>query len=613
MQAREKDRLTSFERVLLRFGRFKSSLSAIASLEEKFAPRNPSSPALGKNRDTTEPESPLPPPRIGDSQRLEHAPSPDPSVDDTVVLDQSAALGPGLPAPVTEYAPLSPPLGLKEMAGAHQRRLVEAPGDTLNDRYQILSCVGTGGVSAVYKALDWEAVKENDPEPFVAIKVLHRRFRAHEAWLAALEREADWCKHLVHPNIRRVYGVLRDGPAVYMMMEYLSGYSLSTKIRCKEFHGLPLAQATRIINAMGNALAFAHAHGVVHCDFKPANVFITDTDEVKLIDFGVARFFDRHGTAGSEATSPAAWDAVSPAYASPDILKQREPDTRDDVYALACTAYELLTGTHPFDYQSAADAERTGLSVALREGLTERQWKAIQHAMAFNRTARTHTATLFLREFNYSRRHAARAPVRAELAAALGLAVGTAYYLTSAPALIPRQAEPPALRTVSAHAGHPQPSETRPDTAGTLLPSAASPVTSSTVVPDRATATPADGGSTSTNLSTVEQTVAFERLYAKAQKQLATNRLTTPPGDNAWETLRGATRINASDPRLPIVRRALATRLMTIAQAKRQAGELRAALSIAEEGLRVLPTHTGLQTLRNALYSRTAPPRGTAR
>ena len=116
---------------------------------------------------------------------------------------------------------------------------------------------------------------------------------------------------------------------------------------------------------MANALAYAHERGFVHCDFKPANVFLTDTAEVKVIDFGIARVFQRPEEE-TEATvfDPGSLGALTPAYASPEMLEHREPDPRDDIYALGCITYELLTGKHPFDRVPALQARSASMKPA---------------------------------------------------------------------------------------------------------------------------------------------------------------------------------------------------------------------------------------------------------
>ena len=143
-----------------------------------------------------------------------------------------------------------------------------------------------------------------------------------------------------------------------MVMEYLNGQSLQDKMAAAGFSGLPLDEAYPVIRAMGKALAFAHESGIVHYDFKPSNIFITDDDQVKVIDFGIAKAVSEIKEV--EGAVPVA-TAITPTYASPEMLERRPPDPRDDIYAFACTTYELLTGSHPFGRKRATEARAMGL------------------------------------------------------------------------------------------------------------------------------------------------------------------------------------------------------------------------------------------------------------
>src|ERR1700674_1079191 len=277
---------------------------------------------------------------------------------------------------------------------------VKEVGDTLNGRFVLEECLGVGGMGTVYKALALRKLEASDRRPYIAIKVLNLQFRGNPKSLIALQREAKKAQALGHRNIVTVYDFDRDGPVVYLTMEYLSGKPLSRILRAPEFKGMPYAQALPIFTGMANALAYAHERGFVHCDFKPANVFLTHTAEVKVIDCGIARVFQRPGEE-AEATlfDPVSLGALTPAYASPEMLEHREPDPRDDIYALGCTTYELLTGRHPFDRVPATQARGSGLKPQRPDGLGPRQWRALRTSLAFDREARMPTVARFLQEF----------------------------------------------------------------------------------------------------------------------------------------------------------------------------------------------------------------------
>ncbi|QSN62891.1 serine/threonine-protein kinase [Caballeronia sp. M1242] len=317
---------------------------------------------------------------------------------------------------------------------------VKGVGDTLNNRFVLEECLGIGGMGTVYKALDLRKLEASDRRPYVAIKVLNLQFRGNPKSLIALQREARKAQQLAHRNIVTVYDFDRDNAIVYLTMEYLSGQPLSKMLRTPNYKGMPFEQVFPLFKGMATALAYAHERGFVHCDFKPANVFVTDASEVKVIDFGIARAIQRPEEE-SEATvfDPGSLGALTPAYASPEMLEHREPDPRDDIYALACITYELLTGKHPFDRVPATQAKSAGMKPQRPEQLGNKQWKALKAALAFEREARTPTVAQFLDEISEELPAASRSPkaMPARLptavigAVALALIGGAAYYVVA--------------------------------------------------------------------------------------------------------------------------------------------------------------------------------------
>ena len=293
-------------------------------------------------------------------------------------------------------------------------------GDTLNGRFVLEECIGFGGMGTVYKALDLRKLEASDRKPYIAIKVLNVQFGAHPQSLIALQREAKKAQTLAHPNIVTVYDFDRDGPMVYLTMEYLSGEPLSHLLRAADFGGMSVDKAMRIVNGIGRALAYAHERGFVHCDLKPANVFVTHRGDVKVIDFGIARVF-RQPEEDAEATvfDAGSLGGLTPAYASPEMIEHQVPDPRDDIYALACITYELLTGRHPFNRLSATQARNAGMKPQRPENLSHAQWRALRCALAFDRESRTPTVTRFLDDLGRQRR-----PVLYVALAGGGIAIG---------------------------------------------------------------------------------------------------------------------------------------------------------------------------------------------
>ncbi|MFM0737940.1 protein kinase [Paraburkholderia xenovorans] len=286
-------------------------------------------------------------------------------------------------------------------AGVPGHDQIKGTGDTLNNRFVLEECLGVGGMGTVYKALDLRKLEASDRKPYLAIKVLNVQFRGNPNSLVALQREARKAQVLAHRNIITVYDFDRDGPIVYLTMEYLSGKPLSQLLRTPGYQGMPVRAALPIVRGMCGALAYAHERGFVHCDFKPANVFLTINAEVKVIDFGIARVFQRPEEE-SDATvfDPGSLGALTPAYASPEMIEHREPDPRDDIYALGCITYELLTGHHPFDRLSATQARNADFKPQRPPNLDAKQWRALRAALSFDRTTRMPSVVRFIAEFD---------------------------------------------------------------------------------------------------------------------------------------------------------------------------------------------------------------------
>jgi formylglycine-generating enzyme required for sulfatase activity/predicted Ser/Thr protein kinase len=302
-------------------------------------------------------------------------------------------------------------------------------GAVLQGRFKLVELIGEGGMSRVYKAIDMRRVEAHSPNPYLAVKVLTIPVDHYFDSIKALDREADKLRSLTHPNIVRVIDVDRDGQTVFMTMEFLSGESLQRKLKPAKAATLSREQQRQIVASIAQALEFAHRTGIVHGDLKPGNVIIADSGDVKVIDFGIARFLAHP----KEADAPAPgkdWEAVralTPPYASPEMLENQEPDPRDDVYALACIAHEVLTGRHPFARASAVGARDSGAEVVPNAALNGAQFKAIVRGLRFERHNRTASAQAFLEEFSGKRPRKRQRLLVA--AAAAALIVPAAVYL----------------------------------------------------------------------------------------------------------------------------------------------------------------------------------------
>lgn len=210
--------------------------------------------------------------------------------------------------------------------------------EKIADRYTVIDTIGSGGVGTVFKAIDPLLNKE------VAVKVLQHNSDGTTA--ARLQREAMAAGKLNHPHICRIdnFGQTADG-SPYMVMEYLEGSDLSSKI--KSTGALDIADALEVARQVCGALSYAHNNGVVHRDLKPANVLLlntgSDTIFTKLLDFGVASLESRKGD-----LTEAGAIIGSPLYMSPEQIRGEEVSPSSDLYSFGCMLFEMLTGMPPF-------------------------------------------------------------------------------------------------------------------------------------------------------------------------------------------------------------------------------------------------------------------------
>jgi serine/threonine protein kinase len=273
-----------------------------------------------------------------------------------------------------------------------------APNRLLKGRFLVEAELGRGGMGVVYKALDKVRQESCDPQPYVALKVLNPSLGGNEMLRVALQRECKRCQGLRHPNIIAVYDFDRDGPYVFMTMEFLDGQTLSETIKNRR-QGVEVDKAWPWIEAMGDALAFAHRNGIIHSDFKPENVFITLGQEIKVMDFGVARLANRNQGAPPTVIDGGTLGAHTPSYASVEMIRGEPTDPADDLFAFACTVYELLSGSHPYAYLSSLQAKALDMRPKRLPGLDWRQWRALQRALALDRKTRGSSIPEFLKEF----------------------------------------------------------------------------------------------------------------------------------------------------------------------------------------------------------------------
>jgi serine/threonine protein kinase len=237
----------------------------------------------------------------------------------------------------------------------------------------------------VFRAFDRYRSSLPLSQRYVAVKVLHASSESREETGDALRRELQCAQALSHQNIVRVFDFDRDGDIDFFTMELLTGELLSGLIT--RFHPLPMSRtyAWSIIGQIASGLEHAHEHQIVHADLKPQNIMITNAGEVRILDFGASRAqAQEHAWPGARAAS-----SVTSAYACCELLDGRAPDPRDDLYALACIAYELLMGEHPFQRRRANEARDFGVVPVRPPGLRRRQWLTLSKSLSWHRAGRS--------------------------------------------------------------------------------------------------------------------------------------------------------------------------------------------------------------------------------
>lgn len=231
-------------------------------------------------------------------------------------------------------------------------------------RYEVLEEIGRGAMGTVYRARD-PLIERTVAIKTVPIDQLRKEGADAEARFL---REAQSAGRLSHPNIVTIYDVGEADGLAYIAMEYLSGPTLRDLMD----HGrMPLDLAVDTARQMAEALAFAHAHGVVHRDVKPSNVVVTGRDgQIKLTDFGIAHLTNSDQTQAGQMLG-------SPRYMSPEQAMGREVDGRSDIFSLGAVLYEMLSGRYAFDGDSLAGIvyrviqETPADPMSLRPGLSE--------------------------------------------------------------------------------------------------------------------------------------------------------------------------------------------------------------------------------------------------
>jgi tetratricopeptide (TPR) repeat protein/predicted Ser/Thr protein kinase len=223
--------------------------------------------------------------------------------------------------------------------------------NTTLSHYRIVSKIGAGGMGEVYLAQDTKLNRK------VAIKFLPESLTADEQAIKRLVREAQAAARLDHPNICTIHEVSEEDGRSFIVMQYIEGETLDSGMRRKP---LTLSESLSIAAQVADALAEAHAHGIVHRDIKPSNIMITPRGKVKVLDFGLAKSMNGDVAVDAEAqtatllTQSGVVVGTVP-YMSPEQLRGERLDGRSDIFSYGIVLYEIIGGRRPFEAQSLAE------------------------------------------------------------------------------------------------------------------------------------------------------------------------------------------------------------------------------------------------------------------
>lgn len=269
-------------------------------------------------------------------------------------------------------------------------------GRLLDERYEILERIGTGGMAVVYKA------RCNRLNRLVAIKILKSELSKDDEFRRRFHAESQAVAQLSHPNIVAVYDVSHSQSADYIVMELIEGITLKQYMEQKGT--LNWREALHFATQIAKALDHAHSRGIIHRDIKPHNIMVLKDGSVKVADFGIAQMATVQNTLTREALG-------SVHYISPEQAKGAHVDARTDLYSLGVVMYEMLTGRPPFDgdtpvsvaiqhINARAPAPRT-LNPLIPAGLEQ----ITMHAMTANRDERYLNAAEMIEDLETFRRN----------------------------------------------------------------------------------------------------------------------------------------------------------------------------------------------------------------
>lgn len=259
----------------------------------------------------------------------------------------------------------------------------------LHKGYEIFEIIGSGGMSEVFYGRNYYLDKFNN-EP-LAIKRLRSEFYDTDTALYSFETEFMITKNLIHENVLKIHDFVISKKDIFLVMDLLEGVT-SNKIESVTTYQ-NFNDRIKLVLEILSGMAFIHSNLVIHGDIKPSNIFICSSGGVKIIDFGLS-------ASETRAPSSAAY-AVSLKYSSPERLRDGKISYRDDVYALGCIMYELLSDRHPFDNTTSLIARDKNLCPRTIDHLDLNLNKMLSKMLSFDPASRPESAAEVLYELKH--------------------------------------------------------------------------------------------------------------------------------------------------------------------------------------------------------------------
>jgi serine/threonine protein kinase len=258
--------------------------------------------------------------------------------------------------------------------------------------YEIKSLIGEGGMGSVFLAEHTQVNRK------VAIKVLFSKYLKNEEIKQRFKNEASTLAHLKHPNIVSLYDYLEDENGMFLILEYVEGKQLDDQI--SQITGpMPEENAIPLIKKILSAFSYAHEKGIVHRDIKPANIIVTKDNDVKILDFGIARILGD----GMQGMTKTGTQMGTVFYMAPEQVKGKKADFRSDIYSLGITFYQMLTGINPYsnfntEYEVYNSIVNEDLPPAneIYPGITKKMVLILKKALSKNPDERFQTCSEFI-------------------------------------------------------------------------------------------------------------------------------------------------------------------------------------------------------------------------